>query len=66
VRTGKNWLGRLGVGLAAVTGNLLRSRRQEAGRRGLGPHALLSPAPAVGDPELAGPLVADLVDNALR
>jgi signal transduction histidine kinase len=52
--------------LAAVTGNVLRSRRQEANRRGLGLHAQLSPAPALGDPELAESLVANLVDNALR
>jgi signal transduction histidine kinase len=52
--------------LAAVTGNVLRSRRQEATRRGLGLHAQLSPAPALGDPELAESLVANLVDNALQ
>jgi signal transduction histidine kinase len=52
--------------LAEVTGNVLRSRRHEADRRGLMLNALLSTAPAVGDPELAESLIANLVDNALR
>jgi signal transduction histidine kinase len=52
--------------LAEVTGNVLRSRGQEAGRRGLELRALSSPAPAVGDRDLTESLVANLVDNALR
>lgn len=52
--------------LAEVTGDVLRSRGQEADRRGLELRALASPAPALGDLDLAGSLVANLVDNALR
>jgi signal transduction histidine kinase len=52
--------------LAEVGGNVLQTRRHEADRRGLMLNALLSPAPAVGDPGLAESLIANLVDNALR
>jgi signal transduction histidine kinase len=52
--------------LSEVTGNVLRSRRHEADRRGLMLNTLLRPAPALGDPELAESLIANLVDNALR
>jgi signal transduction histidine kinase len=52
--------------LAEVTAKVLSSRRAEAGRRGLELRASLSVAPAAGDPSLAGSLVANLVDNALR
>ncbi len=52
--------------LAAITGNVLRSRQAEAARRGIKVTAALSPAPATGDPRLAESLVANLVDNAIR
>ena len=52
--------------LSEVAGNVLRSRGQEADRRGLELRAVASPAPALGDRDLAESLVANLVDNALR
>ena len=52
--------------LAAVTGQVLLTRRAEAKRRGLDLHTALSPAPAAGNPRLVERLVANLVDNALR
>ncbi|MGE5134494.1 MAG: sensor histidine kinase [Gemmatimonadota bacterium] len=52
--------------LAAVTGEILSSRRAEAAARGVALTAALRPAPAGGDGRLAGRLVANLVDNALR
>lgn len=52
--------------LAEVTGNVLRSRLPEADRRALTLHTQLRAAPALGDPELAESLVANLVDNAMR
>jgi len=52
--------------LAAVTENVLQSRRQAAHRRGVDLRTVLRPAFALGDPELARSLVANLVDNALR
>jgi signal transduction histidine kinase len=52
--------------LAGVTGKVIAGRRAEAERRGLRLTTSLAPAPAAGDPSLAGSLVANLVDNALR
>jgi signal transduction histidine kinase len=52
--------------LADVARELLRARRQEARRLGIGIDATLAPAPTAGDPDLAESLVANLVDNALR
>jgi signal transduction histidine kinase len=52
--------------LAEVTAKVLADRRGEAELRGLALRAALGPAPASGDPSLAGSLVANLVDNALR
>jgi signal transduction histidine kinase len=52
--------------LAEIAGNVVRARREEAGRRGVRIDARLTPAPAAGDPSLAESLVANLVDNALR
>jgi signal transduction histidine kinase len=54
------------VDLAAVTGDAVRSRLAEAGRRGLTVHADLSPGVALGDARLAERLAANLLDNALR
>jgi signal transduction histidine kinase len=54
------------VELAAVTGDAVRSRLAEAGRRGLTVHADLSPAATLGDARLAERLAANLLDNALR
>ena len=52
--------------LADVAGKVIAGRRAEAERRGLRLTASLAAAPASGDPSLAGSLVANLVDNALR
>jgi signal transduction histidine kinase len=52
--------------LAEITGMALRERGGEAAARGLRLTASLAEAPADGDPSLAGSLVANLVDNALR
>ena len=52
--------------LAEVAGNVVRSRRGQAGRRGVRIDARLTPAPVAGDPSLVESLVANLVDNALR
>ncbi|MGH3411161.1 MAG: ATP-binding protein [Streptosporangiaceae bacterium] len=52
--------------LASVTGKVIAGRRAEAERRGVRLAASLAAAPASGDPSLAGSLVANLVDNALR
>jgi signal transduction histidine kinase len=48
--------------LAALAGAVIASRDQDPVRI----DATLRPAPATGDPRLAEPLVANLVDNALR
>jgi len=53
------------VDLAAVTGDAVRSRLAEAGRRGLTVRADLSPAAAPGDARLAERLAANLLDNAV-
>jgi signal transduction histidine kinase len=58
--------GREPFDLAEVVGQVLLTRRPEAGLRDLDVNAALSPAPAAGDPRLAERLVANLVDNALN
>jgi signal transduction histidine kinase len=52
--------------LAAVTAQVLRSRRPEARHLGLTLRDTLAPAPAAGNPDLAERLAANLIDNALR
>jgi len=52
--------------LGEVTGQAVAARRDDADRSGLHIDAVLSPAPAVGDPTLVTSLVGNLVDNALR
>jgi len=54
------------VDLAAVTGEVVATRRAEADRRGLSVRAATRPAALDGDPLLTGRLVANLVDNAIR
>jgi signal transduction histidine kinase len=54
------------VELADITGDAVRSRLAEAGRRGLTVHADLSPGAVLGDARLAERLAANLLDNALR
>ena len=52
--------------LAEITQGVLLARQPDAERRGIQVSAVLSPAPATGDPSLAESLVANLVDNAIR
>ncbi len=52
--------------LAALAGQVVLDRHQEAERRDIRIHAALSAAPATGDPSLVESLVANLVDNAVR
>ena len=52
--------------LADVTGKVLDGRRHQAVRQGIHLDVTLTAAPATGDPSLAGSLVANLVDNAIR
>jgi signal transduction histidine kinase len=52
--------------LAGIISDVVGQRRQEAERRGIRVDATLSAALAAGDPSLAGSLVANLVDNAIR
>jgi signal transduction histidine kinase len=52
--------------LAALTGEVLFARRDEALGRGVELRSTLTPAPMTGDPRLVERLVANLVDNALR
>lgn len=52
--------------LADITRNVLAARQAEAGRRGIRLITRLAAAPATGDPSLAGSLVANLIDNAIR
>jgi signal transduction histidine kinase len=54
------------IDLAEVTGQVLAARRPDADRRNLILRATLGPALAAGSPRLAGQLVVNLVDNALR
>ncbi|MEP7025158.1 MAG: HAMP domain-containing sensor histidine kinase [Actinomycetota bacterium] len=52
--------------LAEVAGKAVLARHQEAAERGIHLDTALATAPVTGDPRLAGSLVANLVDNALR
>jgi signal transduction histidine kinase len=52
--------------VAAMTAEVLASRRSEARARRLEVRSELSPAPASGDPRLVERLVTNLVDNAVR
>jgi signal transduction histidine kinase len=52
--------------LAAIAATVVRSRSDEAARRGLRLSCTAASAPAVGDGSLVESLVANLVDNALR
>jgi signal transduction histidine kinase len=52
--------------LADLAGDILAARQPEAEQRNLTLHTTLSPAPAAGSPQLAGRLVSNLIDNALR
>ena len=52
--------------LAEIAGKAIMDRRQEADRRGIRIDAALDTATATGDPSLAGSLVANLVNNAIR
>jgi signal transduction histidine kinase len=52
--------------LAEVAGRVIGDRHREAEHRGLRVQTALTTAPATGDPSLAGSLVANLVDNAIR
>jgi signal transduction histidine kinase len=52
--------------LAEITRSAVQARSAEAGRRGVLMDARLGPAAVTGDPSLAGSLVANLVDNAIR
>jgi signal transduction histidine kinase len=54
------------VDLAAIAAAVMQARQPEAHSRGLRVDAILSPAPASGDPRLIERLVTNLVDNALR
>ncbi|MBE1530483.1 sensor histidine kinase [Actinomadura algeriensis] len=57
---------RVPVDLGALTAQVVRSRRAEAGGRGLTLDVSSGAAIAAGDPGLAERLVINLVDNALR
>jgi signal transduction histidine kinase len=52
--------------LAAMAGQAILARHQEAERRDIRISTTLSAAPATGDPSLVESLVANLVDNAMR
>jgi len=52
--------------LARVAGDVVARRGQDAEQRGVRLDAALAAAPVAGDPSLAGSLVANLVDNAIR
>jgi signal transduction histidine kinase len=52
--------------LAEIAGKAIMDRRQEADRRGIRIDAALDAATATGDPNLAGSLVENLADNAIR
>jgi signal transduction histidine kinase len=54
------------VDLAAVAGDVVRSRRAEAASRGVGVDVTLGPADTLGDTRLVERLAANLLDNALR
>jgi len=52
--------------LAKVTAEALLAAQPEIQRRGLHAAVMISPAPVTGDPDLAGHLAANLIDNAVR
>jgi signal transduction histidine kinase len=52
--------------LAAVARTVVDTQKEEIEARGLRLHAVLNPAPAVGDPQLMEILVSNLVENAVR
>jgi signal transduction histidine kinase len=52
--------------LAEIAGKAIMDRREEAGHRGIRVDTALTAAPATGDASLAGSLVANLVDKAIR
>jgi signal transduction histidine kinase len=52
--------------LAGITSDVVGQRRQQAERSGIRVDATLCAVLAAGDPSLAGSLVANLVDNAIR
>jgi signal transduction histidine kinase len=52
--------------LANLAGQVIAVRQAEAQDRQLRMHTTLASAPAAGDPRLAGRLIANLADNALR
>jgi signal transduction histidine kinase len=52
--------------LADIAGKAILDRHHEAERRAIRIDGDLSAAPATGDPSLAGSLVANLLDNAIR
>jgi signal transduction histidine kinase len=54
------------VDLAEITRHALHSGLREAAARGLRIGTVLCPATAAGDPSLAGILVSNLLDNAIR
>jgi signal transduction histidine kinase len=57
---------RLPFDLGALVSEAVDARRDEVATRGLRLTATVSAAPVVGDPNLVGSLVANLLDNALR
>jgi signal transduction histidine kinase len=52
--------------LAEIAAKAIMDRRREADRRGIRINTTLDAAMATGDPHLAGSLVENLVDNAIR
>jgi signal transduction histidine kinase len=52
--------------LGAITASVLAAQHDDASARGLAVKADIETASAMGDPRLAEPLVANLVDNAIR
>ena len=52
--------------LAEIAAKAIMDRRREADRRGIRIDTMLDPATATGDPNLAGSLVENLIDNAIR
>ena len=52
--------------LADIAGDVLRSRQDEAERRGIHLHAALATGPVTADPNLTESLIVNLLDNAIR
>ena len=52
--------------LADITRKVILGRQDETERHGIRLSTSLAPAPATGDPSLAGSLIANLIDNAIR